>query len=146
VFTFGFFEFAKFSSGMEAEAKTETAQKEPVVQIVKNTAEADTIKLATVKDSKLFYTVTDGNIPGRLQNSIGSDSFNSITIGGKKYQPIYIGSAEAKVMMSEKLFQKEGDLLNNFFGNNVIVAGILPETKTILDNFHFVGSDFQIKK
>lgn len=146
VFTFGFFEFAKFSSGMEAEAKAEMTKTEPTVQIVENTKEADGIKLAAVKDTKFFYPITDANIPARLQNSITNDSFNSITIGGKKYQPIYIGSAEAKIMISEKLFQKEGDRMDNFFGNNVIVAGILPETKTILDNFHFVGSDFQIKE
>ncbi|MFA6973313.1 MAG: heavy metal translocating P-type ATPase [Parcubacteria group bacterium] len=146
VFTFGFYEFAKFSSGMEAEAAV--TKKEIVVQMVNNVAEADIISKSenTGMENKFFYTISRENIPEKIQKSIDSDSFTPVTIGAKKYQPIYIGSAEAKVMIAEKLFQEEGDRIDNFFGNNVIVAGILPETKTILDNFHFVGPDFQVKK
>ncbi|EKE19896.1 MAG: hypothetical protein ACD_8C00090G0003 [uncultured bacterium] len=110
------------------------------------TTSADVRAALNGKEAKLFYMVSGENIPEKLQNNIASDSFGIITLGAKKYQPIYIGSAEAKVMIAEKLFQKEGDRIDNFFGNNVIVVGILPETKTILDNFHFVGADFQIKK
>ena len=98
------------------------------------------------KEVKFFYTISKGTVPEKLQKNIAEDSFVAVTIGGKKYQPIYIGSAEARIMTEEKLFRKEGDLLNNFFGNNVIVAGILPETGTILDNFHYMGSGFEIKK
>jgi Cu+-exporting ATPase len=145
VFTFGFFEFAKFSSGMEAEAAA--VGEEMTIQTVSVANEAEAMKInAGAKNTKYFYTIVDGNVPAKLQKNISADAFNSISIGGKKYQPIYIGSAEAKMMISEKLFQKEGDRLDNFFGNDVIIAGILPETKTILDNFHFVGADFQIKK
>lgn len=145
VFTFGFYEFAKFSSGMEAEASI--AGEEMKIQTVKISTEAETSKITAVaKDTKYFYTISEGNVPVKLQKNIASDSFGAVTIGGKKYQPIYIGSAEAKLMISEKLFQKEGDRLDDFFGNDVIIAGILPETKTIFDNFHFVGSDFQVKK
>ena len=110
------------------------------------TTSADVRAALNGKEIKLFYAVSGENIPEKLQKNIASDSFSLVTIGTKKYQPIYIGSAEAQVMIAEKLFQKEGDLIDNFFGNNVIIVGILPETKTILDNFHFVGADFQIKK
>jgi hypothetical protein len=93
---------------------------------------------------KGFYTVTPDNAPEKFKDSIGS--FEPIVIGSKKYLPIYIGSAEAKMMIDKKLITKAGDTINNLFGNDVIVAGILPETKTILDELHFVGADFQIKK
>ncbi|MDD5463630.1 MAG: heavy metal translocating P-type ATPase [Candidatus Moranbacteria bacterium] len=147
VFTFGFYEFAKFSSGMEAEAATENSvNKEVTAQVALTVSEAESFKVSKEMNTKLFYVISDGNVPVKLQKNIASDSFGAVTIGGKKYLPIYIGSAEAKLMTSEKLFQKEGDRLDNFFGNNVIVAGILPETKTVLDNFHFVGADFQVKK
>lgn len=96
--------------------------------------------------AKFFYAIDGNNVPEKFQKNIASDSFSAVTIGAKKYQPIYIGSAEAKMMIEENLFQKEGDRLDGFFGNDVIIAGILPETKTMLDNFHYVGSDFQIKK
>ena len=33
-------------------------------------------------------------------------------------------------MQQEKLFAKEGDTLSGFFGNDVIISSILPETKT----------------
>ena len=97
------------------------------------------------EEAKYFYYV-NGNVPEKLQSNISNDAFTSMVIGGKKFQPIYVGSAEAKMMMDEKLFQKEGDTIENLFGNNVIIAGILPKTGTVLDNFHFVGTDFQIKK
>jgi hypothetical protein len=93
---------------------------------------------------KGFYTVSSDNVPEKLEASIGS--FEPVVIGSKKYMPIYIGSTEAKMMIDKKLITKAGDTIDNLFGNDVIVAGILPETKTILDNFHFVGADFQIKK
>lgn len=107
---------------------------------------ADVKVLLNGQDAKFFYVVSGGNIPEKFKKNIASDAFIPVTIGGRKYQPIYIGFAEAKMMLGEKLFEKEGDRLTDFFGNNVIIAGILPETKTALDNFHFVGADFQMKK
>ncbi|EKE12126.1 MAG: hypothetical protein ACD_14C00008G0001 [uncultured bacterium] len=146
VFTFGFYEFAKFSSGMEAEAATENVKEEVSMQVARTMSEVESFKVSKEMNTKLFYVISDGNVPVRLQKNIAADSFGPVTIGGKKYQPIYFGSAEAKLMIKEKLFQKEGDRLEDYFGNDVIVAGILPETKTMLDNFHFVGDEFKIKK
>jgi hypothetical protein len=91
---------------------------------------------------KLFYGIQPDNIPAAFADSINRDGLYPVTFGTKKYLPVYIGSKEAEVMKAEKLFQKEGDTLTNFFGKDVIVAGILPETKTPFDNFHFITSDF----
>lgn len=82
--------------------------------------------------------------PEKLKNNI--QGFDEVIFGGKKYLPIYIGSSEAEMMIENKLFSKVGDTVVDFFGNNVIVAGILPETKTTLDTMHFVGQGFELKK
>jgi Cu+-exporting ATPase len=98
---------------------------------------------ASLKDElKLFYSIDQNTIPAVYTSSINRDSLYPVTFGTKKYLPIYIGSKEAEVMRTEGLFQKEGDILANFFGKDVIIAGILSETKTLLDNFHYVTSDF----
>ncbi|MEI7890808.1 MAG: heavy metal translocating P-type ATPase [bacterium] len=93
---------------------------------------------------KGFYFVDGNNVPEKIKENIGS--FEPVVIGNKKYLPIYIGSTEAKMMIEKKLITKVGDTINDLFGNDVIVAGILPETKTILDELHFVGTDFKLKK
>ena len=49
-------------------------------------------------------------------------------------------------MIKNKEFTKVGDTIDDFSGSSVIIAGILPETKTLLDTMHFVGTDFEIKK
>ena len=95
--------------------------------------------------SKVFYEVS-GNIPEQLVASLLEDSFNHpLSIGGKIYQPMYIGADEAAIMQKEKIFKKAGDLIGNFFGNDVIVAGILPATNTPLDSFYYVKSGFAVK-
>lgn len=95
--------------------------------------------------SKFFYEVED-NVPEQFQKNIVEDAFaHEVIIAGKSYQPLYIGSDEAAMMQKEKLFVKEGDLIPAFFGNDVIVAGILPRTGTPLDNFHFVKAGFTVK-
>jgi hypothetical protein len=95
--------------------------------------------------SKVFYEIA-GNIPSQLIASLPEETFNHpLTVGGKTYQSVYIGSTEAAMMQEEKIFKKEGDLINGFFGNDVIVAGILPATDTPLDSFHYVKSGFTVK-
>jgi len=92
---------------------------------------------------KIFYFDTALNTPDKLKNNI--QGFEPVNLGAKKYLPVYIGSSEAKMMIEKKLIYKAGDTIDNFFGNDVIIAGILPETKTPLDMMHFVGSGFTIK-
>jgi len=93
---------------------------------------------------KSFYFITASNTPEKLKANI--QGFDPVILGGKKYLPVYIGSDEAKMMIEKKLISKIGDTIDNFFGNNVIVASILPETKTLLDAMHYVGFGFELKK
>lgn len=93
---------------------------------------------------KVFYDLS-GGVPQKLQGEI-SNYNGPVIIGNKSYLPVFIGSREAKMMIDENLFLEEGDTLDDFFGNRVIVAGILPETKTTLDIMHFVGMNFTLKQ
>jgi hypothetical protein len=68
-----------------------------------------------------------------------------VWLGAKKYLPVYIGYSDAAEMIKGKEFSKVGDLVDDFAGNSVIIAGILPETKTTLDMMHFVGPNFDVK-
>jgi hypothetical protein len=92
---------------------------------------------------KGFYFDVASNTPDKLKNNI--QGFEPVSLGAKQYLPIYVGSSEAKMMIGKKLIAKAGDTIDNLFGNDVIVAGILPETKTVLDNLHYVGPGFYIK-
>lgn len=95
--------------------------------------------------TKFFYEVTD-TVPSKYVLAMPADAFDHVvTIGGKQYKPVYIGAEEADMMQKEKLFTEEGDRIAGFFGNDVIVAGVLPKTGTPLDNFHYVRSGFPIQ-
>jgi len=94
---------------------------------------------------KKFFAM-DRELPKELAGKIPADGFAPVYIGGKKYLPVYIGYDEAKIMTDEKLFTKEGDTIKGFFGNDVIVSGILPDTNTAYDTYHFVKPGFEIKK
>jgi len=92
---------------------------------------------------KSFYFVTTDNVPEQFKDRI--TNLSPTNINGQSYLPLYIGLAEAKMMINKKLFQKTGDTIDDLFGNKVFVAGILPETKTALDHLHFVGEEFKLK-
>ena len=95
---------------------------------------------------KGFYPVdeTDSNVPEQLRAVLSG--FDPVVLGGKTYLPIYVGSAEAEMMIEKKLIGKVGDTIDSFFGNTVIIAGILPETGTSLDELHYVGPEFVFEK
>ena len=103
-----------------------------------------TIKYVAEKEViKTFYFVTPINVPEKLRNNI--QGFEPVALGSKQYLPIYIGADEAKMMMDKKIITKVGDTIDNLFGNDVIVAGILPKTNTVFDMMHFVGPGFELK-
>ncbi len=92
---------------------------------------------------KSFYFVEGGNAPEKLKNDI--KGFEAQNINSQSYLPVYIGSAEAQMMIDNKLISKPGDVIDNFFGNKVVIASILPKTGTALDMMHFVGPGFELK-
>lgn len=104
------------------------------------------IRTATATDgtTKIFYDVAN-NIPVQYAQVMSNDAFyHAIAVGNNQYQPLYLGSNEAAMMQKERIFNKEGDLIPGFFGNNVIVSGVLPKTDTPLDNYHFVREGFRL--
>ncbi len=135
-FTFIFIEFARFSSTMAASEKMDakTGQVEKNLMVAK-----------TVEGIEKQFFVLESETPKELTGKIPTDGFSPVYIGGKKYTPVYIGYDEANVMMDEKLFTKEGDLISGYFGNDVIVSGVLPDTNTAYDAYHFVKPGFEIK-
>lgn len=134
-FTFLFIEFAKFSSTMAAEENMVSRDSAANVMVIK----------APDGSEKQFFVV-EGKLPEELAGKIPSDGFAPVYIDGKKYSPIYVGFDEAQVMMEEKLFTKPGDTISDFFGNDVIISGILPDTDTEYDMYHFVPSGFKVQE
>ena len=138
-FTFLFIEFARFSSTMAAPANMEKQEKTGQVQVDKNVVIAKTAEGM----EKQFYMI-NGTASKELTNKLPSDGFNTVYIGGKKYTPVYIGYDEAQLMMKEKLFTKEGDTISGFFGNDVIISGVLAKSNSVADNYHFVKEGFKV--
>lgn len=145
LFTLIFFEFARFSSNMGG---TKPMERPLVAAQVNMTKSQNSEKLIEAKSTDGIvkkFLIVDKNLPQNLTGKIPADGFNSVYIGGQKYTPIYIGFNEAEVMKGENIFTKEGDTIRDFFGNNVIISGILPKTDTVLDNYYIVYQGFQIK-
>jgi hypothetical protein len=116
------------------------------------------VKLTGERMPKLFYIIDSkrSNWPEGIKFASGNrDEFKSkvadqsiakINIGSfslqinenKTYLPLVLGSKEAEMMIEEKIFSKTGDKIENFFGKDVIVAGILEPTDSILDMLHYM--------
>jgi hypothetical protein len=97
-------------------------------------------KVAKDGSPKIFYKLPLGErLPGNLTFSEGSMRYYEIhKIAGKTFYPVIIGFDEAKMMRSEKLFSKPGDTLEGFFGNDVMIAGVLDKSNTTADMLHFI--------
>ncbi|MGV8169512.1 MAG: hypothetical protein ACP5N3_05650 [Candidatus Nanoarchaeia archaeon] len=52
---------------------------------------------------------------------------------------VVIGFEEANMMKEEKLFTKPGDQINDLFGVDFVVEGVLKKTSSPIDDFHFVS-------
>jgi len=94
-------------------------------------------------DLKFFYIVDGDNVPEPFRGTFNSGNLNPVFVSGNLYQPIMIGAKEAPMMQEEGLFSKPGDLIEDFFGTRVMVAGILPASGTVLDYFHFIPGQAQ---
>ena len=121
------------------------------LHIVNKNTLAKLVSVADIKvlldgnDTEWMYRIGD-TVPIQFRSIFSPGVFTPVLIDGKKYQPVYFGSAEGQLMLEEQIFQEVGDRVDDFYGNQVILAGILPETKTFLDMFHFVGQDFQMEQ
>jgi Cu+-exporting ATPase len=94
---------------------------------------------------KFFYLVDAGNVPEKLKGVMPVSDFSAVRIAGKTYEPVFIGSEEAKMMREEKLFAKQGDLIDPFFGTRVIVSRVLSTTNSFLDRLHFVDKEVKLE-
>lgn len=66
--------------------------------------------------------------------------WSGFTVGSSKPEMI-IGFTEAQMMKRERLIQKAGDSLTDFFGlPSVKIVGILAPTKTLLDEVHIMNA------
>lgn len=110
------------------------------------TPAADIVTTVTDGDNiKVFYEVAE-IVPPVFASTMTPQAFEySAFIGGTVYQPLFIGSVEAALMQKEKQFEKEGNVINDFFGNEVLVSRLLPKTNTLLDTFHFVKAGFEVQ-
>jgi hypothetical protein len=105
------------------------------------------VRITSTNEVKVFYFVNDQNIPAKVKQSLTWEMQNPVyNIANKNYYPVSIGADEASLMTKEKLFSKEGDQISPFFGNNIIVASVLPKTNTTLDWMHFVKEGFTISQ
>ncbi|MDO8647100.1 MAG: hypothetical protein Q7R70_01655 [Candidatus Diapherotrites archaeon] len=50
-----------------------------------------------------------------------------------------LGETEAEIMKAEKLFSKQGDKINGFFGISTSIEGVLMKTNSPIDFFHFLS-------
>jgi hypothetical protein len=92
---------------------------------------------------KLFVAISNPeSIPPVFKE--GFPDLAPVTVDGKEYKAVAIGAAEAKVMQKNKLFVSEGDKIAGFFGNDIVVKKILPETETLLDQLHFIPAGMTI--
>ncbi|MBI2338103.1 copper-translocating P-type ATPase [Candidatus Daviesbacteria bacterium] len=123
LFTFIFFEFARFSSNMSSVP----------VKMEKSSAVEAKEPGNVISNPKLFTridNVKDKNL--KIQEGI-------LTLDNDE---MVVGFEEAKVMKKEKLFQQVGDMVNNYFGiPQMKVVGILEPTGTIIDKYHLVNTD-----
>jgi hypothetical protein len=90
---------------------------------------------------KLFmvFHPDEGFAPALAEGSLAQ--FRVSHQNGTKVCPIMIGAGEAEMMRKEGLFSKAGDRISGFFGNEVVVSGVLAKAGGQLDMFHFVSKD-----
>lgn len=121
-------------------------------------AEAIDVKFTDEKMPKFFYYIRpDGtNMPRGIRFAMGGMMDyerlkNEKTVAdlgilgldlhirqNRTYLPLILGSDEAKMMMKEGMFEKTGDRIEDFFGKDVVIAGVLEPTGTVLDMFHYM--------
>jgi len=110
--------------------------------LTKNTSEVDVV--AAEGTPKFFYRLTDQSMPAAFRQQIPADAYAPVEAGGQTALPLYIGAAEARMMVMERLFRSPGDVIENLFGNRVVIAGVLKPTYGPLDEMHYAGVEFKL--
>jgi hypothetical protein len=90
------------------------------------------------KSPKLFVTLTPKETPP-FDLPLAEGSYEAYVMGekgAKTYYPLILGADEASMMREEGLFKKPGDVIEGFFGHDMVVAGVLKPTDSILDMAH----------
>lgn len=135
LFSFIFFEFTKLSSGMMTNKKIMNVtlsreSKTYIDQLLKNQKNKSYF---VGKENKMFLEITQID-PQHLLLSEG--------VVQLKDNEMILGFDEGMMMKEEKLIQKTGDRLTDFFGVPTMkVVGILKPTGTKLDKYHLVNSN-----
>ncbi|MFZ2206579.1 MAG: heavy metal translocating P-type ATPase [Microgenomates group bacterium] len=135
LFSFMFFEFAKFSSGMGTDGKTMN---------IRLSAESKKYIGTLFANGKTKINFAEGNPKLFLEvspiNATLLKAKEGTVILGKN--EMIVGYEEAMMMKEERLIQKPGDVLRDFFGTPAMkVVGILEPTGTIADKYHFVNTE-----
>lgn len=128
-----FLQFSKFSSEMAL--KEEAMQQAEVVPInLVNVINGKENKMINANGAPKAFVAVDQQGLNELKLKEGTQELAE--------NRVYIGAEEAKMMREEKLFNKTGDKIQNFFGiPEIEVAGILEPTGTVLDYYHFTSPD-----
>jgi hypothetical protein len=96
------------------------------------------IVLKDAKSPKLFFVLAEGEKPP-LALPFAEGSLSDYTVremAGRHYRPLILGADEAAMMKFERLFDKPGDTIEGFFGNDIVITGVLEKTNTIIDMAH----------
>lgn len=101
------------------------------------------VRIADGKMAKLFYTASTQEIANstKLKLALSEGDFSNYRVSelaGITYYPVLVGANEAAIMREEKLFSNVGDTIRGFFGNNIVIVGILAKTNTPLDTVHLL--------
>lgn len=134
LFTGLFIEFARFSSDMASAESMKPAVTQDVTKQSANLITSGAIKMNFANgDSKLFVESKNNELRGFALAE------GKRTLGKNE---MIIGYEEAMMMKKEKLFEKSGDTLSNFFGvPQMKIVGILKPMGTSLDYFHIVSKE-----
>lgn len=149
VFTFIFAGFARLSGSMAASESMDAVVQNQNYGNQEDTYAPYQANIKIIREeagNKVFYFIKGDNIPEQYKNILQPDRFTRMYISGKYYLPVYIGFEEAAMMREKMIFKEAGDMIDGFFGNDVIIAGVLPETGTVLDSFHYVNSNFNLEQ
>jgi hypothetical protein len=88
---------------------------------------------------KLFYRLGEQSVPAPFAGPIAGDPISLVKVDGRPAVPLYLGAAEARMMVMERLFRQPGDVIEDLFGNRVVIAGVLKPTYGVLDELHLAG-------